>query len=465
MAIAAASREARALGLHPGMALTQARALVPGLDVRDADPEADAALLARLGLFAARRWTPRAAACGPDGLWLDLSGIVHLFGGERRMCERILAFCARLGLAARIAVAATPGAAHALARFGAERLILCSSGGDAEALAPLPLAALRIEEDVLAAARRLGIDTIGDLIAMPRAPLERRFGKTLLLRLDQALGRAAEPFDPIVPEEPPAVTLRLLEPIATAEAIAQVLAELVARLMRLLAEAGLAARTLTLICLRVDGEEQQVAIGTARASRDAAHLLRLLSGRIETIEPGFGIEAMRLVAGRCEPLGPQPVAGLLAGEDPAPDLAPLIDRLAARLGRRRLFRVSAVESDVPERSARRVGPLAAASSWPDWPRPVRLLSPPERVENVVALLPDQPPRRFTWRGRRHVVRQADGPERIHGEWWRRLSEAEAVRDYFQVEDEEGGRFWLYRRGDGLDNRTGDLSWYMHGVFG
>jgi protein ImuB len=484
MTIAAASPEARALGLHPGMALTQARALVPGLGVRDADPEADVALLARLGLFAARRWTPRAALSGPDGLWLDLGGVAHLFGGERKMCERILAFCARLGLAARIAVAGATGAAHGLARFGADRLILCPEGGEAEALAPLPLAALRVEEDVRVAARRLGIDTIGDLIEMPRAPLERRFGPgcgasnrafrhaagmprthCLLYRLDQALGRVSEPFDPIVPEEPPSATLRLLEPIATAEAIGQVLAELVARLMRLLAESGLAARTLTLTCLRVDGEEQRVAIGTARASRDGAHLLRLLGGRIETIEPGFGIEAMRLVAGRCEPLGPQPVAGLLAGDDASPDLAPLIDRLAARLGRRRLFRISAVESDVPERSARRVGPLAAASSWPDWPRPVRLLSPPERVENVVALLPDQPPRRFTWRGRRHVVRQADGPERIHGEWWRRLSEAEAVRDYFQVEDEQGGRFWLYRRGDGLDDRTGDLSWYMHGVFG
>jgi protein ImuB len=81
------------------------------------------------------------------------------------------------------------------------------------------------------------------------------------------------------------------------------------------------------------------------------------------------------------------------------------------------------------------------------------------------LLPDQPPRRFTWRGRAYRVAAADGPERIHGEWWRRSGEAERVRDYFQVEDEEGQRFWLYRRGDGVDARTGDLSWYLHGVFG
>jgi protein ImuB len=466
MTVAAASPEARALGLHPGMALTHARALVPELEIRDSEPGADHALLLRLGLFAARRWTPRAAISGPDGLWLDLSGAAHLFGGEAMMCRRILAFCARLGLAARIAVAGTPGAAQALVRFGgSDASILCPEGGERNALAPLPLAALRVEDEVLIAARRLGIDTIGDLAFMPRAPLERRFGRTLLRRLDQALGRAPEPFAPIVPEEAPSALLRFLEPIATAEAIGAVLADLVVLLMRNLSEAGLAARTLTLICLRVDGDEQKVAIGTARATRDSTHLNRLLAGRIETIDPGFGIEAMRLVAGRCEPLGPQPVATILTGEAPAPDLAHLIDRLAARLGARRLFRIGAVESDVPERSVRRLGPLAPAAAWPSWPRPVRLLSPPERVENVVALLPDLPPRRFTWRGRRHHVRQADGPERIHGEWWKRISEADAVRDYFQVEDEEGKRFWLYRRGDGVDSRTGDLSWYMHGLFG
>jgi protein ImuB len=463
--VAAAGPQARALGLAPGMALTQARILVPGLDVRDADPAADAAWLARLGLFAARRWTPRAADSGADGLWLDLSGVAHLFGGEARMCRRLLAFCARLGFTARIAVAGTLGAAHALARFGGEAVILCPSGREAEALAPLPLAALRLEDDALATARRLGLERVAELIAMPRAPLQRRFGSALLTRLDQALGRAGEPFDPIVPEDPPAVLLRFMEPIATAEAIAEAMAEGLRRLVEDLERAGLAARRLTFVGERIDGVDQLVRIGTARATRDAAHLLRLLARRIETIEPGFGIERIRLIADRVEPLGPQPIASILAGEKPEPDLVPLIDQLAGRLGAHRLYRMSAVESDVPERSVRRVGPLARPEGWPDWPRPVRLLSPPERIDNVVALLPDLPPRRFTWRGRAYRVRQADGPERIHGEWWKRRAEAEAVRDYFQVEDEAGHRFWLFRRGDGEDVRTGDLSWYLHGVFG
>lgn len=463
--VAAASAEARALGLVPGMALSQARALVPGLEVADADPEGDAALLERLALYAARRWTPRAAISAPDGLFLDLTGGAHLFGGEARICARIVDFLARFGFTARIAVAGTWGAAYALARFSDEAVTLCPPHGEAEALAPLPLAALRVGEEALGAARRLGIETIGALLAMPRAPLQRRFGAALLARLDQALGRVPEALDPVVPAEAPAAMLRFAEPIAGREAIAAALGELMEQLAGTLAGRGLGSRRLVLACLRVDGAEQRLAVGTARATRDAAHLLRLLLPKIEEIDPGFGIEAMRLVAARVEPLAPEAVAGALSGERPAQDLALLVDRLAGRLGARRLFRIGAVESDVPERSVRRIAPFAAPAAWPQWPRPARLLSPPERLGNVVALLPDLPPRRFTWRGRAYRVRAADGPERIHGEWWRALAEAEAVRDYFQVEDEDGARFWLFRRGDGADPRTGDLSWWLHGLFG
>jgi protein ImuB len=299
---------------------------------------------------------------------------------------------------------------------------------------------------------------------MPRGPLTRRFGETLLKRFDQALGRIPEPVDPILPEEPPAVLARFAEPILTAEAIDQALTDLMAKFVDALQASGLASKIATLVCFRIDGAEQSIRIGTARATRDAAHLLRLFRMKIETIDPGFGIEGMQLVASRCEPLGPVPVEGELGGRA-EPDLVPLIDRLAGRLGSRRLFRNSAVESDIPERSVRRISPLGEAAPWPCWPRPVRLLAPAEPVEKVIAELPDQPPLRFSWRGRMHRVARADGPERIYGEWWKQSGEADAVRDYFQVEDEDGARFWLYRRGDGEDPRTGDLSWWLQGMFG
>ena len=461
--LAAASAQARALGLAPGMPLAQARILVPGLIVRDADLEGDAAWLTRLACFAARRWTPRAAPSGPDGLWLDLTGVAHLFGGEERMCARILAFCRRLGFDARIAIAGSPGAAHALARHGEAPLTLCPEHGERDALASFPLSALRLDIHILDAARRLGVETIGALAAMPRGPLQRRFGSALLTRLDQAFGRVGEPFDPIIPEEPPAILLRFLEPIATPEAIEEALGEGMRRLVPLLEEAGLGVRRLDLACERVDGETQRATIGTARATRDGAHLLRLMAARIERLEPGFGLESLRLVAARVEPLDAQPIDGGLAGRK-ASDLADLIDCLAVRLGRRRVFRFSAIESDLPERSVARADPLLPAAGWPGWPRPVCLLSPPEPVSFVMAEHPDGAPVRFTWRGRAYKVAAGDGPERVHGEWWRRADERAAIRDYFQLESEDGQRFWLFRRGDPDLPGSGDLTWHMHGIF-
>lgn len=463
--LAAVSPEAQAFGLHSGMPLTQARILVTGLDIRDADHQGDAAWLYRLGLFAARRWTPRAAVSDPSGLWLDLTGVTHLFGGERRMCERILAFCRRLGFAARIAVAGTTGAAYALARFGSEPVTLCPSGGEAEAIACFPLAALRPDAQALSAARRLGVERAGEFIAMPRAPLQRRFGALLLLRLDQALGRVPEPFDPIVPEEPLNVRLGFLEPIATAEAIEEAAGEAIRRLVPLLEQAALGVRRLDLFCDRIDGDMQKIGIGTVRPTRAPVHLARLLCARIEKIEPGFGIESIRLIATRTEPLAPQIIENVLTGESKADDLSDLIDCLATRLGARGIFRVGAVESDLPERSARRVGPLAELSKWPQWPRPVQLLSRPEPVEYVVALHPDGGPKRFSWRGKAYSVRRSDGPERVYGEWWKHRNEAEAVRDYFQVEDAGGARFWIFRKGDPDMPHSGDMSWHMHGIFG
>lgn len=462
--LAAVCSLARSLGLHPGMPLTQGRALVPGLDIRPADPEADKAVLLRLALFAARRWTPFAAVDELEGLWLDISGCAHLFGGERRLCERILRTCRRAGFTARIAVAATTGAAHALARFGMEEIALCPNGEETEAIAALPPQALRVEEEAANACRRFGIDSIGELAAMPRGPLARRFGNDVLTRLDQALGRTAETFDPIVPHEPPAAILRFLEPIFSAEAIEQVIGDLAVMLARTLEQQGLGARRVTLACDRVDGDEQRIAVGLVSATRDAAHLASLLKMKIERVEPGFGIEAMRLIATRAEPLPARQAASF--EEDCEAELPSLIDRIASRIGVHRVFQMSSVESDVPERSIHRVSPLAQTVDWPrEWPRPVRLLARPERVDKVIAALPDQPPLRFSWRGETHQVRKADGPERIYGEWWRHSNEADAVRDYFQVEDESGARFWLFRRGDGEDPRTGDLSWYIHGVFG
>jgi protein ImuB len=174
---------------------------------------------------------------------------------------------------------------------------------------------------------------------------------------------------------------------------------------------------------------------------------------------------MSLAAPRVEDLQPVSLTAGLGDTNRAPDIAPLVDQLGGRVGPEAMFRLTSVESDVPERAIQRVEPLGETAGWPPWKRPVRLLSRPEALSNVVALLPDHPPRRFTWRGKPYRVVAGDGPERIHGEWWRRPGELWAVRDYFRVEAEGGERFWLFRRGDGVEASTGDLSWYIHGLFG
>ncbi len=463
--VTAACPVARDLGLRPGMAAAQARALVADLDVRDAELDADRAALDRLALHAVRHWTPTAAVSGEDGLWLDLTGTAHLFGGEARFCRRLSGLLSRLGLTARIAIAGTPGAAHALARFGTEKVLILPNGKEGEALASLPLAALRLAPEALTSAARFGIERIADLYPMPRGPLARRLGRLAVERLDQARGFIPEPIVPVVPFDMPRAERPLVEPITTAEAIEQVIGDLIADMAALLRARGLGLRTAILRCERVDAAEQFVSVGTARATRDIKHLKRLFGLRIARIEPGLGIEAMELSAPQVEPLTPLTLSAGLEPADRAPDIAPIVDQLVGRAGEAAIFRLGAVESDVPERAIRRSTPLAQSAGWPEWTRPARLLARPEALRGVVALLPDHPPRRFAWRGRSYQVVAGDGPERIHGEWWRRPGEMWAVRDYFRVEAESGERFWLFRRGDAVDENTGDLSWYMHGVFG
>jgi protein ImuB len=461
-------RAARSLGLHAGMTLAHARALIPGLTFEDAAPAEDADQLFRLAVLALRRFSPLVALDPPDGLWIDATGCAHLFGGEAAMLEAVARTMEEEGFAARAALAGTAGAAHALARFRATPLVPpVREGAEAAALEGLPVIALRLSEEMADELRSLGIDRIGDLLDMPRGPLARRFGAALVRRLDQALGFAAEPFALVAPPSLIRAVRRFPEPIGTPEQLSRAISGLATTLCGSLARKGLGARRLDLAFHRVDARVEAVRIGTAAPSRDPAHLARLLADRLERVDPGFGIETMTLTASIAEPLDARQLASGLSGMKREADLSGLVDTLINRLGPERLYRLAPVESDVPERSLRSVPPLVPplGTSWPEqFPRPARLLAPPEPIE-AIALLPDYPPAQFTWRGRRHRVGRADGPERIFGEWWRRDAEMSAVRDYFQLEDEAGSRFWVYRAGDGVDPATGSQRWFLHGLFG
>ncbi|PZU01497.1 MAG: nucleotidyltransferase [Brevundimonas sp.] len=463
--ITACNPSARLLGLRPGLAAAQAHALAPGLLPFDADPEGDAVGLERLALWAHQRYAPVCAADPSDGVAIDATGATHLRGGEAAFLADLENRLTSAGVHARAAIAPTYGAAHAVARFTRGPAIV-AEGEIGRRLGALPLAALRLSEDLRDSLGRLGFETILDVERQPRAPLTLRFGPELGRRLDQTFGRTSEPIVPVVDETQPRAERVFAEPIGAPETIARYIDQLVEVLTATLERDGLGARGLDLLCHRVDNRIEAVRVATARAIRDRKRITRLLHDRIEAIAPGFGIERMTLVASIVQPLDWRP-ADTRFGEADVPDISNLVDVLSNRIGPGRLYRLTAVESDVPERAVRRAAPLetVAATGWTqDWPRPVRLFQPPEPVETM-ALLPDNPPTHFTWRGVRRRIRRADGPERIYGEWARRDAELWAVRDYFQVEDDAGERFWLFRAGDGEDARTGSQAWFIHGKFG
>lgn len=464
--VLAADAAAQGLRLYPGMAAAQARALCAELIVHDADPVGDAEALERLALWALKHYCPIVAADPPAGLILDVTGAAHLRGGEDALLDDMIARLAKAGFLARAAMAGTCGAAHALARYVANPAVIVPSELSGRSIAPLPVAALRLPTDMVEALGKMGIDEIGEIEAKPRAPLALRFGPELTRRLDQAYGRTAEPIEPVESPELIQVRRAFAEPIGAAETIARYVLQLVEQLCGALETKGLGARILDLRCCRVDNRLEVVRVGMAKPVRDIQRLTRLLCDKIETIDPGFGIETMVLAAPCAEPLGWKPLATDLT-EPAAADVSDLVDTLSNRIGAARLYRLAPAQSDVPERSTRRLEPTAPATGqdWPaKWPRPTRLLDHPEKID-AMALLPDHPPVSFTWRGVRRRVRRADGPERIFGEWWRRDGEIDAVRDYFQLEDDGGERFWVFRRGDGEQPVTGDLSWFMHGLFG
>jgi len=468
--IVAADSRAQALGIAPGQAVADARALYPHLVTEEADPARDRRMLERLADWCGRYtpWVGIDAAVGPGeaGLFLDITGSAHLRGGEAGLLADLARRFARFGLENRLSLAETPGSAWAWARFRpAEAPPILAPGTAAMALRPLPVEALRIPAATAETLRRLGLRRIADLAALPRPALAARFGAELLRRLDQALVRAGEPAaEPIAPRRPPtwyAVHRDFAEPLMVPAALAPSLARLLPRLCRLLERDGRGARRLVFTLYRIDGTTASAAIGTSRAARDPAHLAKLFAPKLETLDPDPGIETLALEAPETAPFVADQ-SGLMAagperGEDAA--LTALIDRLANRLGAERVFYLAPRTLHLPERQSRSVSALAApAPDWSAWPAaaaplPLRLFATPEPVDVLEPGAGIEAPQAFLWRGRIHRRARADGPDRRLGAWWQGEMMA---RDYWAVTDSAGRRLWLCRK-----LATG--RWLVHGI--
>lgn len=459
--IVAVNSAARRAGLSPGMCVADALAISPGLVLAPADEAADRALAGWLADWCSH-YTPWAAVDAWTegfGLWLDVTGCAHLFGGEAALLAHLTKRLKRLGFSARAAMADTPGAAWAWARYGAHHPCIPEKG-QRDTLAPLPTAALRLGAATAATLSGLGLRRIGDLYGIPRAGLAARFGREVAQRLDQALGHESEPISPRRPPPSHGVNTTFAEPIAQPEDVAEAVRRLLERLCMQLGTEDLGLRRLEITVFRVDATSRTIAIGTSRPTRDAKHLFRLLSEELPALDPGFGIEMLRLSALEVAPLSSEQTA-LEAGNARPDDFARLLDCLGNRLGFERVMRLVPRQSHVPERAVTQQPPgtpVPAAGTWPDRRRPVRLFSRPEPVE-AMAPVPDSPPVMFCWRNHTHKVVRADGAERIAAEWWRHMA---PERDYYVVEDEAGRRFWLFR--EGQYGAEPPPRWYVHGVF-
>ena len=466
MIVVAANPVAESAGILPGITLADARALEPSVRPVDAEPAADARALDGLAEWCGR-YTPWVGVDAPDGVFLNITGCAHLFGGESALLKDLTGRLEGFGYRVRAAVADTPGAAWAIARHGGAGQCACMPpGGGRQALAGVPVEGLRLPVETVAGLRRLGMRRIGDLYALPRAGVTARLGSVVTRRLDLALGIAPEPISPHRPVPPHVARAAFAEPISTPENLGTATRHLLDELCAGLERTGQGARRLELGFFRVDGRVERSVVGTSRPVRTPAHLARLFAEKLDRVEPGPGVEIM-ILAATAEPLAPAQIpltASPFGGEREQGELGEMIDRLGVRFGLAGVQRLLPRESWWPENNVERGPALSAEPAptgplWPaDRPRPVRLLRRPEPIE-VMAPVPDDPPIMFRWRNEAHRVSRAEGPERLEPEWWRELDE---LRDYYRVEDTAGRRFWVYRAGLYQPDRA--ARWFLHGVF-
>ncbi len=502
--------EAEAAGLRLGQPLRDASAMCPALLTRAADPLAEAAFLTILRRWAGK-FSPWVAEEPPAALVIDLTGCAHLFGGEAALLAQLEEDCADLGLTLRAGVADTRGAAWALARYSGRQAqpnrngdaidqearatrsravkrpgwerggiapaavtpqpqgMIATPGHMRQALGDLPLPALRLSTEAVEGLNRLGLRRVRDIMDLPRAALARRFGADTLRRLDQALGLEPEPVAPARVPLHFATRLTFPDPIGLTEDITAGLDRILPPLCDKLRAAARGARRIRLEAYRSDNKVERLEIGLARPADRPDTIRPLILLKLDSIDPGFGIDCLRLEALETEPLHAvqhsghgEASAAAAARQTSDHALADLISKLGTRLGTENVTRLHPGESHIPEKAAQT---LAAAWSAPHpapWPaprapRPLTLFRP----ESVTAPEDPTPPARFRWRRRDLVTRVASGPERISPEWW--LDDPDwrsGPRDYWRVEVEGGERLWLFYA------HGGEMSggWFCQGQF-
>jgi protein ImuB len=477
--ISALDNAAADLGLEIGLPLANARAICPELQVFDADEVADARALNIIADWC-DRFTPLVALDSPHGLFLDITGCAHLFGGEATLMQIICETLTRQSFAVSAGIASTSICARTMTRYATGQMI--REGEEAEAVKPLPVFTLGAEDAITRGLRRAGLKTIGDVASRARHEITARFGADFTTLLEQALGHGDAPITPRKPLPDYIVEKRFPEPIATEGVIAATLSRLAQTLVAAMDQQGKGARRLEASFFRTDGAVRTIMVDTGRPVTKPDVMDRLFRERLDALndplDPGFGFDLIRLGASRTE-IVVQQQRDLDANVHDNDELAALIDRIAARIGGRRVVVHLPQDTHIPERAvlaapAQQHLAVAMDAAWParvegEPPlRPLRLFEKPEPIKVPFATVPDGPPHYFTWRRADHAVVRVEGPERVAMEWWKQDGQT-LTRDYFRVEDEAGLRFWIYRDGlygelitkEGADTPP---NWFVHGLF-
>lgn len=493
MKLVALDAAASAKGLVVGQTISDARAIVPDLEVREIDRGYTEQVFADLADWHSNA-SPIVSIHHHDTPWgdlvLDISGVSHLFGGEEPMLNLLTSRLERLGLSVSGSVASTVGAAWAIARYSAGQIV--AEGMEERAMTNLPVAALRLDDDQIENLKQFGLRNVGELYGRDRRSLQARFGYSLLLRLDQALGWVEEKIVPRLPLIDRSVERRFPEPIALIEDVLMTAHDLAVSLSIALEADGVGGQSFHLFLYRVDHKVMTLTVNSARATRDPAHIGRLFSYRAERLEgeydAGFGIDMVRLAVSSLSALDAVQI-GAFASNDGAVDLDTLFDLMSSRLGTFAVLRPRLANHYMPEKAmfleAVVAGsPKQALMRAVDRPRPLRMLPQPEPI-TVLAEVPDAPPVSMVWRRISYRFAKAYGPERLGENWLRSEArliqtpqtaelaaapgnlehyyvEGDESRDYYVVEDENGHRFWLFRQGQfGI---AAEPRWYIHGLF-
>ena len=522
--VVATSRAGRDLGIDPGVPVAEARAMAGitsiggGVQFQIHDPWADKAALKSLSHWC-QQFSPVFGIDDtdqPDSILLDLSGCVHLFGSEQQLGEQVVRSFAKRGYIVQVAIADTISAAWAVARYGdsvvnrridvldqqlAERsqpvgfrnsqpapgsgsspgslrifdeddttadfVFVVSANCSMMSMDPLPLAALRIDSRSIATLHQLGIHTVRQLRSLPRQDLPSRFGDDIIKRIEQALGRRTEMFEPEQPPEPIEAEWKDDYPIGDRRTIEFVLTQLVDHIAETLQQRHAGAREL--LC-RLDqelGNPVRFSVGLLRPENRNEHLQELVSMKLDAIAlpPEVNRIRIRAVTTALQVAKQKSLFSLDEEADESIEFSLLINRLSNRLGTDKVLRAELVADIQPEKAANFVPLIQRDGTFtqtvvakdhsevvPASHRPTRLLPKPVQLNTTDAI--SEVPESVQWKGQQLNLASHEGPERIDTGWWR---EEQICRDYFRWQSTTGQRLWLFqcrRRNE----------WFVHGLF-